>query len=1787
MSFKTSAYTVGSLIYESRKSLIYSATRNVDGESVILKVLNETHPSPKKIAWFKREYQLSRMLDADGVIKAYDLVAELRRVFIVLEDFGGRSFENILKERRLTVKEFLTFGPQIARALEYIHEHGIIHKDINPSNILLNEKTGAIKIIDFGIASKLDAETASLKNVSSMEGTLAYVAPEQTGRMNRAIDYRADFYSLGVTFYELLTGKRPFNETEPLALIHAHIARSPLAPHEVDPAIPSLLSAITLKLMSKNEEDRYQSAHGLLADLETCQNEWIAKGQITPFPLAQADVANRLTIPQKLYGRQQEINTLLEGFTRVASGSNELLLVSGYAGIGKSALVREVYKPLTKEAGYFSTGKFDQLRRDIPYASLAHAFRGLVRQILSGSADELAVWRDNLKSTLGENGQILIEVIPEIELIIGKQPAAPVLPAMESRNRFNYVFHNFVRLFTAEGKPLVLFLDDLQWADSASLDLTVSLLTSPEITHFFLLGAYREREVDDAHPLTRTLAALNEAGTVVNEIQLQPLTAIDISAFVADMTLKSIVDAKPLAQLIGRKTNGNPFFMIEFSRSLYANKLLRFTAEDGWLGDVEAIEKRDLTDNVIVLLTDKIRGLLPAAQDVLRLAACIGNEFSLQVLATVYEKSPQKTAVALQDAIVNEVIIPIDEAYRIADMDIDGLDADIDVRYRFAHDRVQQAVYTLIPEDSRQITHWRVGQLLREEMETGEKELSLFDIVYQLNRGATQAVTIDTKKQLADLNLHAGRQAKASAAYQPAYLYLNTGLDVLLKDREDTSVWSDTYDLAITLHFEAAEAAYLSNEYETMDQLIATIHKRANSNIVRARAYDVKLQSQSARARHTEAVETALTGLALLGITFPEAPDFNTVFQVLGEIGAALAGKSMSDLANAPLMDDEQTIEAMRILNSVNGSVFITNPVMYLLMVLKQVQLLSTEGNLPDASFVYTSYGLILAGIVGDIDTGFAFGELGMALLDKLDARAFKTKTYFIFYNQVRHWKLHIRENAPLIEAFYAGLETGDFIFGGYAATNHCAQIYHLGNPLSDVAANLQTYNTALTNAKQLTALNYGLTYQQAIHNLMDTTVTKPQELIGTIVDETILLPSLEQFGDRTGIFFLYINKQILAYLFGDYEEALRISNLLMSFLDAVTGSVYIPVAVFYDALIRLANIPGMNEEERVAQLEIVAGDQEKMKQWASFAPMNYQHKYILVEAERARVDGNELEARDLYDEAIQLALENEFLSEEALAYELAGRFYVFLNKQHLARYHLRDAHYAYLRWGAMNKISRLEAEYPVLLARSTTGNWETVQTLSTTGTVQSTTTIQEGVGVLDLASIIQASQIISGEIRLEKLLDQLMRVVIENGGARHGYLLLQQDGTWNIEAEIQIGDEEINLLQSIPITTAKNGKARLPLSIVNFVAHTQEAIILNNATKEGEFTQEPYIVMRQPHSVLCAPLVNQGNLNGILYLENDLAAGAFTNERVAILRFLTSQAAISIENARLYENISQLNRAYERFVPRQFLSFLEKKSIIDVRLGDQVRKEMTILFSDIRDFTTISEKMTPEHNFRFVNNYLSRMNPIIVKHRGFIDKYIGDSIMALYPTNADDALLGSLEMLRALNKYNEEQHAENISPLRIGIGLHTGLLMMGMVGGHNRMDGTVISDAVNLASRVEGLTKRYGTPLLITHATYTRLENPAVYNIRQIDRVRVKGKTEAVSIFEVFTIDDAESRILKTKTADAFQEGLSLFWDQEFDDATKIFSSIAEQNPADTVAKLHYDSCVYYAKHGAPSRLG
>jgi predicted ATPase/signal transduction histidine kinase len=1552
-------YKVSEELYNGSRTVVYRGYRETDSLRVVIKLLKNPYPSFSELVQFRNQYTIAKNLNSALIIQTYGLEPYQNGYMLVMEDFGGISLKDYLSnDQRLHVmsgEEFLLFAIALCNTLDILYRSRIIHKDIKPANILINPETKEVKLIDFSIASLLPRETQTLMSPNVLEGTLAYISPEQTGRMNRGIDYRTDFYSLGVTFYELLTGELPFQSNDPMELVHCHIAKLP--PMLGDRGeISQVLCDLVIKLMAKNAEERYQSALGIKFDLEKCLTQLQETGKIENFEIAQRDVCDRFTIPEKLYGRETEVQTLLDAFERVSLGNTELMLVAGFSGIGKTAVVNEVHKPIVRQRGYFIKGKYDQFRRNIPLSAFVQAFRDLMGQLLSESDAQLQVWKTKILKALGDSGQVLIDVIPELERIIDAQSPATELSGSAAQHRFNLLMQKFVQVFTSAEHPLVIFLDDLQWADSTSLKLLQLLME--DTGHLLVLGAYRDNEVSPAHPFILTVDEIVKMGATVNTISLQPLSLVDLNQLVSDTLNCELSLAQPLTELVYQKTQGNPFFATQFLKALHEDQHITFDPpqslspnpsptrrgalkigspslegkglgvrsesalskisdlcihrslsqggrQGGWQCDIAQVRALAITDDVVEFMALQLQKLPVMTQNILKLAACIGAQFDLNTLAIVSEKSPEDAATALWRALQEGLIIPNTEMYKFFTQSdtVSVYHRAGNPTYRFLHDRVQQAAYSLIPEEEKQATHWAIGQLLLRHTPVEQQDAKIFDIVNQLNAAIDGVTQQPERDELASLNFKAGCKAKASAAYEPALRYGAIGLSLL-----SSQSWQSQYQLMLSLHELAAEAACLIGEFEQTEELTDCVLQEATTILDKVKAYEIKIQAKMVNNQQLAAVQIGLQVLQQLNVIIPESPTLSDIQQAMGATGTQLASINIEDLIHLPLMTDVSKLAAMRMLSSMAPPAFIAAPGLFPLIATSQINLSLQFGNSADSAFGYAAYGLVLNGVFQDIEAGYRFGELAMQLVDELNGNELKSKVYCLVGFCTKYGKKHVRETLPILqEGYLKGLENGDLEFAGYSGFKQFQHPLYLGDDLATLLPKIAVVCDRMSQLKQAAALDYLTILQQAIANLLGE-ANDPCRLVGDAYNEDTAPRSQMAVNNLTGTYFFYIYKLILCYLFGSYTEALENASEAEKYENSVTGMLDVPVFCFYDALTKLA-IYG-DDDARQKILEKVQANQAKMQNWAHHAPMNFQHKYDLVEAERWRVLESKLEAIEYYDRAISGAKANGYIQEEALANELTAKFYLNCGKEKVAQTYMQEAYYCYAHWGAKAKVDDLEKRYPHLLQpilqqqRLKLNPLETIGFPETFSSPRTSTTDSTSISdALDFISVLKAAQAISTSIELDQLIASLTRIILENSGAKKSVLILPQDNTWQVRAITSIHHEEIET--SLSPQLLENCQD-IPVKIINYVKNTQQTVVIDNCKTDIPGVIEEYMHRIQPQSVFCTPIINQGHLVGILYLENSLTSGVFTSDRLRVIKLLSSQTAISLENARLYQQAQQ-----------------------------------------------------------------------------------------------------------------------------------------------------------------------------------------------------------------------------------------------------------------------------------------
>jgi PAS domain S-box-containing protein len=1433
------------------------------------------HPPPDTLNRLAHEYGLKDELDGGWAVRPLELLRERDRAMLVLEDPGGELLERLLGQP-MAVEPFLHLALGLAAAIARLHQRGLIHKDIKPAHILVDRASDAVHLTGFGIASRLPRQRQAPDPPAVIAGTLAYMAPEQTGRMNRSIDARSDLYAVGVTLYQVLAGSLPFAATEPMEWVHCHIARRPVPPAERLPGVPAALSAIIMKLLAKTAEERYQTAAGLERDLRRCLTQWEAQGRIDAFPLGEDDIPDRLLIVEKLYGRVREVDALLAAFDRVVtSGAPELVLVSGYSGIGKSAVVHELHKALVPPRGLFASGKFDQYKLDIPYAPLAQAFQGLIRPLLGKSEVKLEPWRDLLREALGPNGQLMVDLVPELRLIIGDQPPVFELPPQDAQRRFQLVFRRFVGVFARPEHPLVLFLDDLQWLDAATLDLLEHLATETELRHLLLIGAYRDNEVTSAHPLMRRLAAIRSAGGRVQESVLAPLGLEDVGRLIADALHGAPERVAPLASLVHEKTAGNPFFTIQFLIALAEEGLLAADHGQGrWSWDLERIRTKGYTDNVVDLMLSKLRRLPTATQDGLQLLACLGNSAAISTLALIRGEGEAALEAALWEAVRAELVLRLEGSYR------------------FLHDRVQEAAYALIPEGERPAVHLATGRLLAAQTPGEAVAENVFEIVGQLNRGTALIASSEEREQVAELNLIAGQRAKVATAYATALTYLTAGVALLPEN-----AWGRRPELAFALELNRAECEFLTGALAESEARLADLATRAVSVPDLAVVTRLRLELFTTLGRFDGAVEVGVEYLRRVGVTWSAQPTQEEVRQEYARIWRQLGKHPIEALLDLPRMADPVACETMDVLTALVAPAWHLDPNLRRLIIGRTVNFSLEHGNSDASCHAYALIGAVLGPEFGNYEAGFRFGRLGLDLTEQRGLGRFKARVYMVFATRIIPWTQPIRTARRLVRgAFDAANTLGDLNYAVYSCSNLIANLLASGDPLAEVQCEAEAALDFVRRARSGFFVDLITPQLQLVRNLRGLT-----PFFGSFDDAGFDEERFERHLEEDprlviAACWYWVRKLQASVVANDRTAAVAAVTNAERLLWTSPALFERAEGHFYAALARAALCDAASAAERTRHLEVLAAHHRQLQEWVENCPENFENCAALVGAEIARLDSRELDAMRLYEQAIHSARANGFIHNEALAYELAARFYAERGFETNSQAHLRNARHCYLRWGADGKVWQLGQLYPRL--------WEGEPVPGPTGTIGAP------VEHLDLATVIKVSQAVSSEIVLERLLDTLMHTAIEQAGAQRGLLLTPRGTEQRIAAEVTIAGDTVKvLLRDQPVTAA------LPESILHYVVRTREAVILDDATAENPFAADTYLHRHQARSVLCLPLINQGKLIGVLYLENNLAPHVFTPARLAVLKLLASQAAVALENTRLYRDVVEREAKIRRLV--------------------------------------------------------------------------------------------------------------------------------------------------------------------------------------------------------------------------------------------------------------------------------
>ncbi|SES16002.1 serine/threonine protein kinase and signal transduction histidine kinase with GAF sensor [Gracilibacillus ureilyticus] len=1447
--------------------VLYKAVSLHQNHKVLIKTLN-SQANPQSKAELVHEYYTLIEKEPYGVLQPVALEKDKEQPYVIMEFFKGERLTDWLqKNHSFDVNSFLEMAIKLTTILFSVHQKNIIHKSIHPNHVIYDDSTGQIRLTGFHQSTMLANEMLKVDITPYHLEEIHYISPEQTGRMNRPIDYRTDLYSLGVLLYEVATGQVPFVERKDAAeLIHAHLAQTPRPPHEINPTIPHIISNIIMKLLVKMPEKRYQSTEGLKRDLEKCFHDFHSPRGMQQFSLGEFDAHPTLERPHKLYGREKEQKQLLQSFEKVKDGKPLLLLIPGTSGSGKTALVQKLQKPLLHKRGYYISGKFVQFQKHIPYAPLMEAFRSLIRQIQAEDSQSIEIWKQKLKRSLANNAWIIANFLPEIEWLIGKQEDGPDLPPSGIHNRFRLAVRNFIDVFAAEDHPLVLFIDDLQWADSATIDLMKHLLVNPGKRNLLVIGAYRDNEVEVGHPFEILLKQLKQEDVIIDRIPVHPLSKADINQWISEVLGLEAETLEPLVELIFRITKGNPFFINQLLQLLYQEQIIRFDwGRAIWEINLQELPQIPVTDTMLAFIMKQINKLPERTIRLLQIAACIGSQFNLTMLKTITGENYEIIAKQLWEGLEEGLILPMDTSYKwVYPNENELLLQNYPPSYCFLHDKIQQAFYSSMSMEERELTHLKIAEELFQHYTDEEIEENIFALVNHLNICQSSL----SEKQLNELikwNCIAGGKAKGAAAFQTALTYYEMAFK-LLPERK----WQTNYEEAFEIMVGYGETLYLNQRFEEAESTLEEALQHARTDQEKLYIYNLKITLYVHIHEVQKATESGLAGVRLFGLDIKRNPGKLTVGKEYLLTKLALGRKQSADLLKIEPVTDRDQHQVLRTLINTNAPTYHFNQNLATILMLRALRQTLKVGDMDVSALVYNNYALTLSAGFGDYEGSFEFGKLAMEHVKRSGDRALQARVLFVFGSFVNHWKEHLSYNLDYLEqSQQLSIETGNLHLAGATGAFIVLAQYLKGDHLEQVQEGI---DRQLMFARKN---EYAITsdYLAELSEWISVLTAPDKQPAWDFPDFT---------DDKSAAIIHKTTRLQLAYLLNNRNVAQVLIKELEPLVDNTLVLIVAPEYFFYHSL-WLIKLMDERIITRKSQYKKLKKNLAKLKKWAKHSPANYRHKYLIVQAELVKLNKKHQRAEFLYHQAIELAQENGFLQDTAVANYCAAQFYLAKGLPQIAKSYMTEAYNGYVNWGAVNIANQIKASHQDLLL--TTKDSFTVGLTS--------------VNQLDTKAIFEAARIISSEVVLADLIDRLMEIVLTYAGAEHASFLLNKGGKIELVSYHYYNGE-----------TVQSGNAgdiqRFSRPIVHYVVNSREVVVLDNAAVQGNFTEDRYIQEACAKSVLCLPIIYQDKLVAVLYMENNQSTHIFTQERLSILTLITSQAAVSIENAYLYADLEE-----------------------------------------------------------------------------------------------------------------------------------------------------------------------------------------------------------------------------------------------------------------------------------------
>lgn len=1695
--------------------LLLRAERRADGLSVVLKIAASGPDPGRAAARLRHEYELTRSLPEPHVVPPVELTPFRGGVALVLRDVGGRPLRELM-DRPLPVEAFLPLAESLVDALAAVHEAGVIHKDVKPSNVLILS-SGEARWTDFGLAVRLRSE-----RVTRLAGTLTYMAPEQTGRMNRSLDARADLYALGVVFWEMLAGEPPFRADDPMELVHAHIARPPPSLAARRPELPALVVRIVERLLRKSADARYQTARGLAADLRRCRSELDA-GRVPEFELGASDRRDGLRLPQRLVGREREVETLRKAWTEASAGPPGLVVLEGRAGVGKTSLVGELLPLVAESRGLVLRGACEPLGHDTPLAALLRGLAELLRRLLAGSEDSVRSWGSRLSTAAGPAARVLADLVPELELVLGPLPTVPELPPAEADERLRNTAVSLLQALASPRHPLLIVLDDAQWSGGALIRLLAELLEAGSTGHLLLVLSRRPGEGPDPAPLF-------EAARSSCTLSLEPLRAEHIGRWLAPALEQDEGAVEPLAALLQAKTAGNPYFVERFVARLRDLGLLR-RDDAGWTWDLAAIGALELSDNVAEILEQELGDLPADTQEALGLASFLGARFSSRLLASA--GAGAAVARALAPAVESGHLDAETEGWQVASELPDG----VELHYRFAHDRIREAAYARVPEADRPGRHLAIGRLLLDTL--GDEEQAVFDVAGHLQRGRDGLSDPAERARVAEVLVRAARRALDASGVETASAFVESARLLLGDDP-----WARDHELARSVCRVRGEAAFLAGRVQEMEEATAELLAHGRSAHEQVDALELRLHAYSHLARHDEALDACVDALRLLGRPVPRRPSAVRGGLELVATSLRLRNLEPESLHGLPPMEDPDVQRSLRLMLMAGAAAQARAPGLFALILARSVRVNLQHGLAPDAPLTYLSYGFALSVVLGQREKGYRFGREAIRLLGPPERSPLTGQILTIFNTYVCHWREPRGESLDdYAVAARAAIQHGDREYAAYNLAAWVLTAIQSGRSLTEVQVRSLEHHREVVRfgqPKMHATLAVARAEIRSLTGRDDPGPDPGERLQGATAERW-----LEESEDDYVRWLTAAARSMGGVLREEPAVAFEAAEVARGFDRGVFGAhQYLGMVWRCMGVLAAADLARREPSRRSALRRWTRGPRKALARAADEAPFNYAPMHALAEA--AWVPRGSVDGLRLLQQAWEQAREQRMTWLEVLAAQRALRHHEELGFSASATTWRQAAWGGALRWGADALARGLEEEDPTLRAHGAP--------LGLDRTTNSTSSSSEDSrdGHLDLASLLKASQALAGELVLAQVLERLLAVALQNAGATRAAIVLDDEGQPQVAATSDGAEAG-------PLDEAEG----LPASVVRYALRTGQDVVLADARREGLFSDDPWIRSHKARSVLAVPLVHQGRSVAALYLENSLTEGAFTPARVEMMRAIAAQAAVAVENARLYEAQVALTEAQSRFVPHQFLRSLDREDIVRVGLGDAVSRDMAILFSDLRGFTALAERLGPDRTLEVLNRYLAMMEPGIAGHGGFVDSYIGDAILALFEAGPDGAAQAAVAMCAALRELNRDSD----EPLAMGIGINAGPLTLGTIGARDRLSCTVIGDSVNLAARLEGLTKEYGVQVLVGEQARLRLARPDALHLRLVGRVAVQGRSEPTGVYQLVDAEAPAVRERLAETRATYDAAVDAFFGRRFAEAEEGFAAVVDRDPSDPVA--------------------